>query len=121
MSLVDELFDGMTYARNRLIDAMLDGEESEFLLNHLVEAFEQRNTLCLTASFDEPQFNKYAEVVSEIWYSLEEHRDMPYEEIVSALKSLTNKSSVFRNMVSSLKAGASEKYAPTLEDLIREL
>jgi len=69
MSLVDELFDEMTYARDRLIDAMLDGEESEFLLNHLVAAFEQRNTLCLAASSKEPRFNKHEEVVNEIWYS----------------------------------------------------
>jgi len=121
MSLVDELFDEMTYARDRLIDAMLDGEESEFLLNHLVEAFEQRNTLCLAASSKEPRFNKHEEVVNEIWYSLNEHRDMFYEDIVSALKSLREKSSVFRNMVSSLKAGISKERVPTLEDLIREL
>lgn len=121
MTLVDELFDDMTYARNRLIEAMLDGEESEFLLNHLVEVFEQRNTLCLTASSDEPDFNRYEEVINEMWYSLNEHRDLSYEEIVTALRSLAEKSSVFRNMVRSLKARISEEQTPTLEDLIRAL
>jgi hypothetical protein len=121
MTLVDELFDQMIDARNRLISAMLDGEESEFLLNHLVEAFEQRNTLCLIASHDEPDFNRYAEVVSEIWYCLDERRDMSYEEIVLAFKSLANKCSVFRNMVSSLKAELSHERTPTLEDLIRQI
>lgn len=121
MTLVDELFDQMIDARNRLIDAMLDGEESEFLLNHLVEAFEQRNTLCLAASSKEPRFNKHEEVVNEIWYSLDEHRDMSYEEIVLAFKSLANKSSVFRNMVRSLKAELSHERTPTLEDLIRQI
>lgn len=64
MTLVDELFDQMIDARNRLISAMRDGEESEFLLNHLVEAFEQRNTLCLAASSKEPRFNNHEEVVN---------------------------------------------------------
>ena len=121
MTLVDELFDEMTYARNRLIEAMLEGEESEFLLNHLVEVFERCNTLCLAASSDEPDFNSYAEVINEMWYSLDAHRDMSYEEIVLALKSLANNSSVFRNMVTSLKADISDERTPTFEDLIREL
>ena len=121
MTIVDELFDEMTYARNRLIEAMLDGEESEFLLNHLVEVFERRNTLCLAASSDELDFDSYAEVISEMWYSLDEHRGMSYEDIVSALKSLAEKSSAFRNMVKSLKARISDERMPTFEDLIREL
>ena len=121
MTTVDDLFDEMTYARNRLVEAMLAGEESEFLLNHLVEVFEQRNTLCLMASYDEPDFDSYAEVINEMWYSLDAHREMPYEEIVIALKSLAVKSSVFRNMVKSLKAGISDERTLTFEDLIREL
>ncbi len=121
MTMVDELFDEMTYARNRLIEAMLEGEESEFLLNHLVEVFERRNTLCLAASSDGPDFDRYKETINEMWYSLDAHRDMSYEEIVSALKFLADKSSVFRNMMKSLKAGISDERTPTFEDLIRRL
>lgn len=121
MTLVDELFDEMTYARNRLIEAMLDGEESEFLLNHLVEVFERCNTVCLAASSEEPDFDRYKEAINEMWYSLDIHREMSYEEIVSALKSLADKSSVFRNMVKSLKEGISDEQMPTFEDLIRQI